>query len=74
MDGYVGFQEQATTTKTRKVAVISNHVGRQIGTIKWKSQWRRYNFFPGRDTTFDSSCLKEIAEYIDGMMSERSKS
>ena len=34
-----------------------------IGEIKWHGAWRRYVFFPARDTFFEHDCLRKIADF-----------
>jgi len=36
-----------------------------IGEIKWHGAWRRYAFFPGRDTRFEHDCLRKIADFCE---------
>lgn len=58
--------------KTYDIVVLTkdHHI---LGIIKWRAGWRRYVFEPESETVFDSSCLKEITNYIDELMSERKK-
>ena len=43
----------------------------RLGQIEWYAAWRRYCFFPCGATLFDSSCLKEIMDFIDSAMAAR---
>ncbi len=36
-----------------------------IGEIRWYGAWRRYAFFPGRDTLFEQDCLRKIADFCE---------
>ena len=38
-----------------------------LGTIKWHGAWRKYCFFPAKETLFDSSCLQLISQTLDNM-------
>ena len=42
-----------------------------LGKIKWHTGWRRYAFYPEKDTVFEQVCLRDIAEFIDDMMKEK---
>lgn len=57
--------------KTKQYIVSNRKTRQDIGMIKWYNHWRRYVFFPYVDTIFDSSCLKEIVEFLDKLMNER---
>ena len=35
-----------------------------LGEVQWYSPWRRYAFFPHRDTLFDANCLWDIADFV----------
>ena len=51
--------------KTQSWTVHAKEGGFQIGLIKWFSRWRKYAFFPCKDTVFEEKCLREIASYIE---------
>ena len=36
-----------------------------LGEVKWFAHWRKYCFFPSRDTVFDQGCLREISDFIE---------
>lgn len=42
-----------------------------LGTIKWRSGWRRYVFYPQDGTVFDAACLTEIITFITNLMLDR---
>lgn len=37
----------------------------ELGRISWFGRWRRYAFFPARDTVFEHQCLGDIAKFLD---------
>ncbi len=41
-----------------------------LGDIKWRGGWRKYAFFPERDTTFEASCLRDIADFCEKQTKE----
>ena len=36
-----------------------------IGEIKWYGPWRKFCFYPDKDTIWDSKCLMQIVEQLD---------
>lgn len=43
----------------------------RLGEVKWYAPWRRYCFYPDRETLFDRNCLCEVVEFIDEQMKAR---
>lgn len=68
--GFLKFTEIKDTGKT-KVFSVTNLSGDNLALVKWHAGWRKYTFQPVEYTIFDSSCLKEITEYIDKLMEDR---
>jgi hypothetical protein len=33
--------------------------------VRWFSRWRKYAFYPGRETVFEEDCLREIADFCE---------
>ena len=58
--------------KTRKVNVVSKKHGYSLGLIQWFGRWRQYVFVPAPETVFNKDCLRDIAQYLQDMMDERS--
>lgn len=57
-----------------KIFTVMSSSGDYLGTIKWFGRWRKYCFFPGRDTIFDDKCLAEITTYcIDATLQHKEK-
>jgi len=54
-------------TKTWHVEAVTGHF---LGEVKWYASWRRYNFFPAQQSTFDADCLFTIAEFCERQTSE----
>lgn len=42
-----------------------------LGEVKWHGAWRKYAFFPARDTLFKKQCLTDIVTFLDDLMTER---
>ena len=38
-----------------------------IGEIKWYSPWRKFCFYPDKNTIWDSKCLVQIVEQLDNI-------
>jgi hypothetical protein len=57
---------ESPSGKTLIIRVECN--GLMLGIIKWYSNWRRYVFYPDRNTLFDSKCLSNIQLYLERMM------
>ena len=36
-----------------------------IGEIKWYAPWRKFCFFPDKDTVWDSKCLTDVLNQLD---------
>lgn len=56
-------------TEVWSVESSTSHV--YLGTILWRTGWRRYVFEPGPNTVFDAACLAEITGFIAGLMEKR---
>lgn len=56
---------------TKKFNVHANEGMYYLGEIKWRSGWRRYAFFPSKDTLYESQCLRDIADFLDKLMRSR---
>jgi hypothetical protein len=54
--------------------VSSSHNGDALGEIRWYSPWRRYVFYPNRDTLYDAKCLIDITYHIQQLMEQRNES
>ena len=68
MLGFEPIHRDSEKSKTKKFKVHKIGQDESLGEIRWYSHWRRYVFFPLPDTVFDSSCLKEITDFIDQEM------
>lgn len=60
--------------KTKVWAVKSKRNGNVLGQIRWFGRWRQYSFYPEHNTIFDSTCLKDITEFLKNQMDEWRKS
>ena len=66
---FVELDQPKRKTKVFEVCPIETKIS--LGTIEWLSSWKRYSFFPSEDTAFESTCLRDIAQFCDDLMAER---
>jgi len=45
----------------------------RLGLVKWYPSWRKYCFFPERETVFHGGCLLDINDFIRQLMDARKK-
>ena len=45
--------------------VLSKHDLTTLGGIGWFGRWRKYAFFPKRDTAYEEVCLRELAAFCE---------
>ena len=65
-------KEHNTGVKKTDTFLIQTKDGNQcIGLIKWYAPWRKYSFFPNRETVYETQCLKDIVAFIDKLMLDR---
>lgn len=70
---WVDFTEIHDTGKTKIWQVVTTYDGggTALGTVRWHGPWRKYAFFPAVYTLFEPTCLRDIAAFIDKVMTER---
>lgn len=59
--------------KTRVFHVLTKDGGILLGVISWFGRFRKYSFHPLDDRVFESTCLRDIAGFMDDLMEERKK-
>ena len=65
------FQEIVEDKRKTKIFYIkSSRSDADLGSIAYYNRWRKYVFYPSNDIIFDTSCLKEIIEFIEKMNME----
>lgn len=70
-ESYLIFGESTSPSGKTKIIDVMSKGGDTLGVIKWFGQWRKYCFYPEKDTIFDKSCLDEISNHINNLMLER---
>ena len=73
-EAYVRFQlagfSDSGLTQVWNVLMI-RHGLESLGEIRWFGRWRQYAFFPLENTLYSAGCMRDIAEHIERLMSER---
>ena len=65
------FRDDVTFSGGHRVIVVGNSVTKDLlGVISWYTEWHKYVFWPYESTLFNSSGLKEIAEFLDSLSKE----
>ncbi len=45
--------------------VMSSNTESHLGNIQWLAPWRKYCFYPTPNTVYDTTCLREIADFCE---------
>ena len=70
---YLVFNVLKGLSKTNVYEVKNRLTGVPIATIRWYGPWRKYTLQPLSDTIWHTGCLREVADFIDGLMGARKK-
>ena len=65
---YIRFDEfsDGTARKTKMFLVTTTYDnGTPLGEIRFFPRWRKFSFFPLKDTLYESTCLRDIAAFCD---------
>ena len=65
--------KDSRTGKTKIFNVISKQNSYCIGEIKWNGAWKKYCIFPAKETFFEETCLRNIADFLEELKKERKK-
>ena len=57
-------EEKLEGRKTPILHICSKLSGNEIGEIKWYGAWRKFCFFPNKDTIWDDKCLTSLNEFL----------
>lgn len=67
---WIQFVDEGVPRKTHvyRVETLADFVEAEserviLGTVKWFGRWRGYAFFPGMQTVYEPTCLREIADF-----------
>jgi hypothetical protein len=64
---YVGDSSSGKTQVWR----VESHHGDLLGIVRWFGRWRQYTFWPSSDTIYSPGCLRDVAAFLDALMTER---
>jgi len=65
MSKWIEFIRTTPNKKTEVWEIYTRGLDTYLGIIKWYAPWRRYCFFPVRETVFEEVCLRDIAKFIE---------
>lgn len=69
---YIQFKEQPKpATRVTRIWRVETLNGASLGEISYFARWRAYTFYPCARTTFDASCLKDIATFLEEANKQR---
>ena len=71
MSQYLRFVLVRDTGKTLIYNVVSVSQDVPLGQVRWYGRWRQYVFEPIPNTIWNKDCLRELANFLDGLMKER---
>lgn len=60
-------------TGVTSVWEVKTKAGLFLGVIKWMTSWRKYAFFPSKDTVYESTCMLDIVDFLSEIMAQRVK-
>lgn len=60
---HIKFVPAPPKPKTKVWWVVSKYDGLFLGWVGWFPRWRKYAFFPQKDTVYEEVCLREIADF-----------
>lgn len=59
---------ESKSGKTKVFEVVNNsHKDYSIGEIKWNGGYRKYAFYPARESYYEEDCLRDIANFLDNL-------
>lgn len=69
---FISFRDASeyVTGKTKAWVCLNKKSGGALGGVRWHGPWRQYCFFPS-DALFSAGCLRDIAEFLEGVREER---
>lgn len=64
---YIEFQplDKLPGQSTWRWNVLAQEGGAYLGMVKWFGRWTKYTFTPDGNSVFESTCLREIADFIE---------
>jgi hypothetical protein len=64
----------STSGKTKVFVVLNkDYQDAPLGFIKWYGGYRKYAYFPEAESYYEEDCLKNIADFLEGLKNEKTK-
>ena len=63
-------KETVTNRKTPIYTIFEYSRSNILGEIRWYAPWRKFCFYPDKETIWDTNCLDEIIQCLDKYNSE----
>ncbi len=60
---WIRFLLTATPERKTEVWLVQTLDEMDLGEIKFNSRWRKYSFYPLRETLYEQDCLWDIADF-----------
>lgn len=71
---YIFFKKVRDKPKTSVYECRSIKDNFLLGIVEWVAGWRRYAFSSCENAMYDASCLRDIANFLDELMTHHKKS
>ncbi len=72
MAKWIEFIEVNVPNKKTKTFVVQNKDNFSVlGIIKWYGGFRQYSFYPEPNCVFEKTCMKDIIDFMEALMTER---
>lgn len=71
---YLVFRDEGKVKEGAVTHIFSVHNtnGEKLGVVKWFNHWRQYTFQCEKPLTFEQTCLRDIADFVE-LMTKRHK-
>lgn len=69
----IEYDRDSVSGKTKVFTVKAIEDRFLLGEIRWFPRWRKYAFFPNKETVFEEDCLENIADFLKFLKEERKK-
>ena len=66
-------QTEHVDRKTLVYTIAANSDGGSLGRVAWFGRWRQYTFDPMTGATFNNSCLRSLAAFLEQLNREHTE-
>lgn len=67
---FIRFSKIADKAKTAVWSCTGAQTRDELGIVQWFAAWRRYCYFPAKQTVYDANCLQDITEFVNQVNAE----